>query len=404
MRILLVSPEYPPHHIGGGGVVVQSLARTLLRKGHKVTVVAGYHPTKSFFERVKSTNDCGVRVFWLPLLPTPVVSFQLKTIMPPNVFSLAFLSELLVGNQYDVINIHGYGHFLNDFVALIGKLLSKSYVATIHGIPKQPGRQAGMLGAIFWIYHRTLGRVFLGSATAITAVSRHTAQDTIIHGGDSKKIVVIPNGVDFEAFANPSISGLSAVRRRYKLEGRTVLLGVGRLSEAKGFQFLLRSMPRILKEVPNAYLVIAGADGGYRSKLMKIIDDLDLNDCVELAGEVNEDIKIALYSVAEVVVIPSIVEPFGMVALEALSAGKPTVASDIEGLSEIFKETRLGLYVPPGNSEEVAKKVVAALTVSRSNEAIARLSRKRAASYRWDDIGELYMKLFKNEMNLHLRH
>lgn len=399
MKILLVSPEYPPHHIGGGGVVVQNLARTFVSKGHEVTVVAGHYRTKSVFEKVTATNDSGAKIFWLPLLPTPHVSFQLKTIMPPNLFSLAFLSRLLLGNKYDIINIHGFGHFLNDAVAFLSKLLSRKYIATIHGIPKQPERQSGMLEVIFRSYSLTLGKIFLKWASAITAVSKHTAQDTVAYGGNAKKVIVIPNGVDL-VLTKSSVSRLNAMKRRYKLEKKRLVLGVGRLSENKGFHFLLSAMPRVIKEVPDAHLLIAGADGGYRNQLVRIINELSLSGYVNLAGEVQEDVKRGLYSIADVVVIPSIIEPFGLVALEAMAVGKPLVATRVDGLMEILRREKTRILVDPADSDQLAKAIVKILSDHGLRLRLSKASKETVSMYDWDKIANDYVKIF-NEVPMH---
>ena len=340
--VLMIAPEYPPYNIGGGGVVVQNIARELSRKGYKVIVAAGYYKSKSLLEKPWIEKDDDVRIIWLPLVPTPKKMPYLDTVMSPNIYSAILLFKILKNVEKTrncVVHLHGYGHLLIDYAALLLRAFRKPYIMTIHGIPKSPlylGNR--LLKYAFLLYTKLIGRKTVEGATRVTAISKAIAKEAIAYGAKPSRIVMIPNGI------NPSYTNnvkQDVFRKKYNIaHDEKIILCVGRLHPRKGFQYVIAAMPHILREIPNVVLVIVG-DGPYRRILETLAKRLRVERNIIFTGYVDEQTKKEAFADADVVIIPSLMEPFGLVALEAMAMKKPVIASNVDGLRELlepFKE------------------------------------------------------------------
>jgi glycosyltransferase involved in cell wall biosynthesis len=400
LHTLQISPEYPPYFLGGGGLLVQNLSECLISQGQNVIVASGYYPTKGPFEQSFTTNNGKLRIEWLPLLPTPKTSFQLKTIMPPNLFSAIKLIKILQSNHFHAIHIHGYGHFFCDYSSILCRIFKKKYVVTIHGFPKEPSRRGGILKSVFDLYGKILGSQLIKHAAKTVAVSRSVAKECLSFVGQ-ERIVIIPNAVNLSGFTECSITKVDEVRKKYNLKGKKTLVCIGRLSENKGFQFVIQALPIIRKEISNAHLAIIGKDEGYGylKTLRETADKNLVTHEVSFLRRVSDEEKIALLWLADVVVIPSIEEAFGIVALEALAAGAPIVASRIGGLEETLTGDKYSLLVRSSDVKEIAAAVTKIL--SDKNIALeARASRlSRIKPFSLDEMTEKYIYVYNGISN-----
>jgi len=208
------------------------------------------------------------------------------------------------------------------------------------------------------------------------------------------KIVVIPNGVDSKRFSYTNCD--QVIRRRYAIDHEKIILHVGRLVPEKGANVLVGAMPSVLRAHPEAKLVVAG-DGYYKEELTRIASSMGLSEKVHFAGYVSDEMLQMLYRCASVAVFPSIYEPFGIVALEAMASGCPVIVSDVGGLSEIVDNEVNGLKVPVNNSDALASAIARLLgdhdlRERLRNEALLRMD----TVYNWRLISEgtkaLYVK------------
>ena len=395
--VLLAAPEYPPHSIGGGGVVVKNIAWQLAGKGYKVIVMTGYYKTKSLFEKPRVSRDGNIIVLWLPLIPTPKFSPYLESYMPPNLYSLIMLHKILKKIlKVGVVHLHGYGHMLIDYVAWLLKRNNKPYVLTIHGIPKSPlylGKPS--LKYTFLIYTRLIGRKTVEGATKITAISRATAKDALLYGARLEQLVIVPNGI------NPNYAdgiGKNTFRKRYGIPPEMkLILCSGRLHPRKGFQYAIAAMQYILKEEPNTVLVIIG-DGPYKKILEGLAKKLGVERNIIFTGYVDEITKKEALADADVVLIPSLIEPFGLVALEAMIMGKPIVAGNVDGLREILSPYEF--LVNPKNIHELACKTLYLLRNSGIREEVKRHLLEKVHKYHWDSIVSIYENIYRTLISL----
>jgi glycosyltransferase involved in cell wall biosynthesis len=395
MKILLISPEYPPHNIGGGGIVVRDIAQALSSKGHEITAVAGYYPTNSCFEKVKMTRDKKIKIIWLPLIPTPRTSLQLKTVMAPNIFSVLKLMKIL-RSDFDAIHLHGFGHPLIDLAAFICTVMRKHYILTLHGFPQAPlESKSTVIRNLYSFYSSTLGKLTLSKAERITAVSCHVKNEAINHGVNPNNIVVIPNGLDISRYSN--VKNSKKFREKYGINMSDYLIvGVGILHKRKGFQFLVKAAPLILKYYNNTKFVIIGRDGGYKNQLLRLARSLQISDKIVFTGFLGSEMKKKVQKEANIVVIPSLVEPFGLAALEAMALGKPIVATKTGGLGEILNHNTTGILVAPKKSKEIAKAIISILGNSYLQKKLSINAKREVFNFSWKRIIGEYLAVYSS--------
>lgn len=394
MKVLFVTPEYPPYHIGGGGIVVKNLVRVLSMLGCDITIASGYYPVKSFFDKVKCDYS-NVKTVWLPLLPTPKVRFQLKTVMPPNIFSFFQLIKVL-SEDYDVVHLHGFGHGLIDVAVLLCLLMNRrKYILTLHGFPRSPLESGGIIGFLYKAYLLTFGRVLFRMAEKVIVISHSIKAEAVSMGMESEKSIVIPNGIDVSSYSDISVS--DNTRRKFGIdEDDSLVVAVGILHSRKGFQFLIRAMPPILRAYPKAKVAIVGMDGGYGKNLKKITEKLNVSDKVIFTGFLDSTSKKELMKLADAIVIPSLIEPFGLVALEAMTCSKLIVATEVDGLKEVLENEKTALLVKPGSVEELTDAIIRLVNDDELRLRLARNAEEEVGKYDWDVVGQMHFKLYSS--------
>jgi glycosyltransferase involved in cell wall biosynthesis len=385
MKVLLIAPELHPNSFGGGGVVIKNLVQGLEETECPPIVLSALQDPNGLFDRPYFASYGRTHIFWLPLIPSPIIGFQLKSYLPPNIFSTLLLFAVIKGKDFDVAHIHGYGHIFCDLAAFLCRLNKKPYLYTIHGFPKEPGKRGGVLKALYGGYNNLFGRPAVRGAKKIIAVSNSLANECR-DKFPGCTVEVIPNGISPNYLSKPSDQMMKIIADRYSLNGKKVILCLGRLCEGKGFQFVIRALPLVLEKVPEAFLVIAGEDDryGYYRELFRLCEIHNVSKNVRFVGKItNDEEKICLLWQSSIVAIPSREETFGMVAPEAMASGRPIVASNIGGLSEILAHDSYTRFVEYGNVEEIANHIIAILSDTDLQ--------KLAAATRFSRLGKLDM-------------
>jgi glycosyltransferase involved in cell wall biosynthesis len=171
-------------------------------------------------------------------------------------------------------------------------------------------------------------------------------------GLPADKLVMVPNGVDAEAYAKIGNDDLSRFRSKFALPEEKIVLFVGRLVHEKGVHVLVNAVSRVLEKV-NAKFIIVG-NGYMKEQLSTIVRNMGFAHKVMFTGFVDDETLRRLQKCADVSVVPSLFEPFGIVALEAMAAKSPVVVSNTGGLSEIVEHDVTGVKVYPDNPDSLA--------------------------------------------------
>lgn len=322
MRILLMTQSYPPI-LGGLQTATAQLAKHLSASGHDVLVVTNRFPRALLrFERID-----GVQVHRLLFLSPrlgDIVRGRIDLFLGGSV--LAPLQTIRLGRlirtfEPQVVNLH-FPLSMIPFVTRVRRKFDFRLVVSLHGdeIERwlEPGAPANGLRS-------DLGRL-LRQADAVTACSRYLLEQACMLETDvTRKGTAIHNGVDPDRFRKSS--GRSE-RGRY-------LLAYGRLTRKKGFDLLLEAFARVSREFPRIDLILAG-EGEERTALQSLADRLGISKRIAFFGRATPAQLVELLHRSDFVIVPSRREPFGIVALEALAAGKPVLATLVGGLPEIL--------------------------------------------------------------------
>ncbi len=338
MKILLGVPEYPPYTVGGGGEVYKNLAYQYNKAGHEVVVFYGYYPTKSFFESIEvSVNAGGVKFYKIPEIPCPKKFPFLRTALPPLPGSWLKLKKLIKKEDFDVAHFHGYGYSLVTILSKIAKSLGIPYVFTLHGYTESQKKQVWLVQKIWSFYEQKALQKVLKNAYKLTSVSDFIKKDARNFRPEDTEVIF--NGIDTVLLDLPKQKNLD-IRKEHNVDPKTkIIFSLGRIEETKGFQLVVEGiLPKFLEKGTDVVYFIAGRDMGYQENLEELMKSLDLQDKVKFIGFVEPSIRDDYIRQCDYFAIPSLREPFGLVALEGMVQGKPIIYNDEGALSEVLKE------------------------------------------------------------------
>ena len=350
MRILMLSWEYPPLVVGGLGRHVHALATSLAAIGHDVTVVTRHAPGAPLDEIVE-----GVRVVRAPedppLFPLATPSLLAWTMAFNHTLTRAALRATDSSDGYDVIHAHDW--LVTHTAVTLKEHLGIPLVATIHAT--EAGRHQGWLpeemnkcihSVEWWLVHEA-SRVLVCSEYMKWEISK-------LWQPQADRIEVIPNGVDGRAWA---ATPEQVAQARARLGAGGPLVGfAGRLVYEKGVQHLVGAVPQLRAEHPGLRVVISG-DGPYRTELQEQAAKLRLGASVTFTGFLTAHELPAVLGATDATVVPSLYEPFGMVALEAAAAGAPLAVAATGGLAEIVESGVNGVTFPHSDPGALATAV-----------------------------------------------
>jgi len=215
-----------------------------------------------------------------------------------------------------------------------------------------------------------------------------------IYGLDEERIVVIPNGIDPSELV--PVGDLGALRSRFAAPDERLVLLVGRLVYEKGFQLALEALPGLIERLDNVRFVVAGS-GSAEEDLRRQASELGLDLYGTFLGWIGDDVLHSLYRIADLTVVPSLYEPFGLVALEAMASGCPCIVADTGGLREIVPaDDRVGLRFNGGDPEHLATMVERLLTDAPLRDRLVAEASEHVLSFDWSDVAKQVAALYRD--------
>lgn len=377
MKILMLTWEYPPRIVGGIARVVNDLSKRLIKDGHDVYVVTYREGSTPYYE-----NDKGVHVYRVDNYMINPNNF-IDWIMQLNFNMVAKVNELIAkGEKFDVIHAHDW------LVAYAAKTLKNSYdlplVSTIHAT--EAGRNGGIHDEVQRYINDTEWMLTYESSEVIVNSKFMKNDLQRLFGLPYEKINVVANGINSTAYSG--VEKDYDFRRQYAADNEKIILFMGRLVYEKGVQHLISAMPKILENYHDAKLVIAGK-GGMLDELKAQVEAMGLGQKVYFTGYLNAKQVQKIYKCADVAVFPSTYEPFGIVALEGMLAGVPTVVSDIGGLDEIVDHGINGMKSYAGNPNSIADSVLTVLYDKQLAAAMAKKAKQKVKEeFNWNKIAQ----------------
>jgi len=373
-RLLLLSSEFPPGP-GGIGMHAWQLARHLTAQGWAVVVAApqAYVPAaqRDAFNHRQ------------PFAVAPLPERESGPLWPAA--RLRALGGAIRAAQPDVIVATGRRALWT--ATLAAPLVRRPVVAIGHGTEFHSSSVAA---------RALMGRAIAGAA-AVVAVSDYTA-GLVRAAGRPQRLVVIPNAADGERF-RPGID-TAALRERWGLAGRRVLLTVGRVGERKAQDVVIRALPRVLARCPEAVYVMAGLPEK-EADYARLAAKLGVADAVRFTGLVDDAELPALYNLADLFVLVSRraaggdVEGYGIVVQEAALCGVPAIVSQGCGLTEAIREGETGVSVPPDDPEATAAAIESVLADDFARRALGARARALATRATWADRAAEYDALLR---------
>jgi glycosyltransferase involved in cell wall biosynthesis len=378
-RVLVLASTFPRWPGDTEPPFVYNLSRRLA-DDFEITVLAPHASGARRTERMEGMYVHRFRYFW----PERAQQLAYGGMLPnlrrnrwlwlqvPCFMAAELMAAVRIIRSHKIDVIHAHWLVPQGLVAaLAGALTRRPVVVTAHGADVY-----GLRGKL----SSALKRWALGRMNRVTAVSQDLARTVRQLTPDrALEVDVVSMGVDtdrFHASRTPQ-----ALKRKLGIQGPLILF-VGRLAEKKGLVYLLDAMPAVLRQAPNATLVVAG-DGPLRGELSLHARDLGLGESVRFLGARRPDELPGLYSAADVFVGPSIVaeggdtESFGLVFAEAMACGCPVVASDVGGINDLVQHEQTGLLVPQRDPQAIAEAVCRLL----QDEALARRLKRNGRAH-----------------------
>jgi glycogen(starch) synthase len=350
VRVLMLTWEFPPDASGGIAAHVAGLSDALVDAGHEVVVLT--IDERRRLPTIERT-DAGLLVLraWvggLPWLPPTEPIARTASANHALVALTGHLRHELGGWEPDIV--HGHDWRVGWAADTLATVHAVPFVLTMHGTERirhggnlPQGAPSDINSVEWWLAFR---------ANRLIASTRFMVEQLVTSFElPQERVVRVPNGID-PAMWYARLPGGSR---------EPLVLSWGRVQYEKGFQVLARAMQLLRGRVPGISCTIAGR-GSYLPELQTQVDVEGVSDLVDLPGFVHDEELHQLLARAGCVVIPSLYEPFGLVALEALAAGAPLIVAHTGGLAEMVDGTKAALTFEPGNPDELADRIERVLT------------------------------------------
>lgn len=337
----MLSWEFPPRVVGGLARHVEELSAALVRAGHDIHVITADSEGAPEFEVYN-----GIKVYRVKSFRPKHLNF-IDEIMQLNFGMLEHANRLLKTEYFDFIHAHDWlvGHAAMTLKRSFGTPLITTIHATEHG------RWSGIHNEIQSYINNMEWLLNYESRGTIVCSNYMKNELETIFGLPSNKLFVLPNGVEADKFDFDFDQW--NFRRKFAYDNEKLIMSVGRMVPEKGFQVLSDAALKVLQNYGNARFVIAGK-GGMLETLRARVERMGISDRVNFVGFMSDDDLKKLFRVSDVAVFPSLYEPFGITAIEAMAAGTPIVVSDTGGLGEIVDHNYTGLKTYVGNSDSLA--------------------------------------------------
>jgi len=411
LKIAMFVYEFPPKIVGGLGTYATEISRRFVLLGHDVSVLTmnddeGNLPTREIWRGIEIHRPIHIDIS--DSLPVVIaedvkkwgrgVSFFSKVLVYNCLSAAKLVNDLVKVEEakYDVTIVHDWLSMMGG--AAVKKELDMPLVFHVHST--EFGRSLGNGSEVVDGIEKAGGKI----ADMVITVSHAMRDELIGLGFEPEKVKVCYNGVDPEKYSPEKVpeEKIREVRERYGIgDSDLMLLFLGRLVWIKGVHNLIMAMPYVLESFPNAKLVIVGL-GDMRGYLERLVHDLRLEDVIKFRFEfIPEEERIAHYAACDTAVFPSIYEPFGIVALEAMSMKKPVVvgAAGTSGMREIVVPRgpdQCGLHINPRDPKDIAWGITNALSNPEERAAMGENGRKRVLKeFTWDIIAKKTVELYE---------
>ncbi len=378
--------EFPPHNSGGLGTACYGLTKALSRRDLQVTFVLPkkiggleHDFLKIVFANIRNIKIREIKTLLHPYINSELYDEYLRTAPEDKVYGLNLFDEvrryglqarvLALEEPHDVIHAHDWLSFRAGIEAK--RVSGKPLIVHVHAT--EFDRTGGNPNQ--YIYDEE--RRGLHAADCVIAVSQHTKNIIVEHYGiPAEKISVVHNGIDYidhKRYLSPALHNI-------KTEGKKIVLFVGRITIQKGPDYFIKVAKRVLEYDPDVLFIMSGS-GDMEHQIIRMASDMGLGDKVVFAGFVRGDDLMKLYRAADLYVMPSVSEPFGITALESLANGTPILVSKQSGVAEVLTHVLKSDF---WDIDDMADKIVNVITSVALKETLGQLGSIDVEHVTWE--------------------
>ena len=305
---------------------------------------------------------------------------------------VAGMHEYRLGECADYLAVHSNYWLSGSAGVKFAADINRPHVVTFHTLAQI--KMQSRSGEAEIPERRRAETEIIGAADCIIAYSAHERDAMVrLYGADARRIELIPCGVDLSRFRP---LGRARANRKLGLKGNKILLYVGRIEALKGVDLLIHTAAQLESDETVQVLVVGSdADGGQEiARLQRMADDLNVGANVEFVGRVPQEQLAWYYSAADVCVVPSFYESFGLAALESMACGTPVVASRVGGLPTIVQHGRTGYLKSWRCPESFANSLEMIMDNRSLRDSMGRAARLRAEGLSWDRVAQRLLELY----------
>jgi glycogen(starch) synthase len=386
MRVLQLSWEYPPVIEGGLGRHVRKLSEQLARDGVKVDVL-----TRGGGRLAAEADQHGVIVHRVTEPPFPKdPSAFVRWVEAMNAHMHALAAELCERFEFDLVHSHDW--LVAGAAELAARQIDRPWLVTVHAT--EFGRHQGWVHNHPQSHIHAAERAMVRRADHVITCSRYMRVHVAnVFGVRPAKVTAIPNGIDPRDL-EPVDPDLDALRARYAEPDELLVLLVGRLVYEKGFHLALDALAPVVRRLGGVRFVVAGT-GTAEAELKRQARRLGFAGHGVFLGWVGDDMLHSLYRVSDLCIVPSIYEPFGLVALEAMASGCLCVVADTGGLREVVPvDGTVGLRFPSRDATALRAVLERILTDDATRRQLVAEAREHVLRFDWAEVARRTAEIY----------
>jgi 1,4-alpha-glucan branching enzyme len=376
--VLILSWEYPPNIVGGLSRHVYDLANNLVKKGKRVHVLTARSKDSLSYETVEGVTIHRVH----PLHPYEENFF--KWVFDLNQSFVQYAHELI--SLEKITHIHAHDWIVSTSAIKLKEYYSLPLITTIHAT--EHGRNQGIYTELQQKIHQE-EQLLVAASNHLIVCSDHMKEEVKSLFTFDVPIEVIPNGVELERLQHlPSDQSIQ--------ESRPYFFSIGRMVHEKGFETLIRAASLLKNEGHRVSFIIAGK-GPMLEHYRQLVKNENLDDMVFFTGFISDEKRNSYLKDCLAVIFPSLYEPFGIVALEAMAFKKGVVASDTGGLKSIVKHEHTGLLFQPDNESNLYELLLSLIEEPGKSERLGEVGFRMAKSmFSWERIADQTIHVYED--------